>query len=1148
MREEALLAATNQPRALVSRSAEMRQIRDAIYQTNSDCHIVLIAGPGGLGKTRMIEEVLQRLGHGPMRKTHGDPTDDWRITYGNTAVACNMLDFSDIRLQSRDFFLETIGNSQTWNGVVAFSRHEMARARQRRLMDAGAAYSLVQKATEAAEIDFRRDYHRAANMYRLVLPLDTTEQLSIISSDWLLERNLLQPKEIAFSTQQWLVDQIENSRFPNTTLLIAGRAEEGELYFSMLNEAVEKAQKPTKLTVLNLEPFTESETRSFFVTLRDDWQKRPQNSLAQDVADTLDVLIDDEEQLRLLHLYSGGQPIRLSLYTDILIEGRTIPEPLQDSLLQAYDRVGSTGQLNEQSKVGESAEMLTARQEIEGEFVRLLFSQPGLRSQILQALVRATRGLKAEQLHFVLDSKPGDEPETWQPVPARLAEIEDELVAMQAMSLIKQKSGGRIGLQDEVYRIYAEHMNSSVANRQAEIAARQQLYSRLRDWANSNRQQVQAQRTAYIRHDLSRIHQERPSTILNSHMPKPTAEEEQRRNLLLSELQDLDLEYLHYNLLLNPDTHFNDTYFSLANKQNRALNVASGAVVQSEVWRLLQDKYAFAFVEMAPRDSVIARGESPAIVLHRAAQQDDAATWILRFWMTKQYQRAVDFADSVETAVSNLTNEHEKASWQHTFARGQRNCWREFAKIYLGEAIPESVARLQSTVKELTQLAEADIHTEVSVGAKASVGAKYPIGEKGFVGHPAFPRLIFTIANCYTVLGDGLNILGEHRDAVGAYGAALKYLRQLPATDQRATTLNNLSRTLVEMGKKRAIRVCRDGLQLRMNSGELLPIAGSYNTLAQIMNELHRPPEALRASATAFAIAAEIGDSRATGLSMMHIAEGLRRLVRQEPSLPETEVDEIYQTAEQAVGQAQEIFMASNARHEVVRVIEINIETGCLYRDWLGRTEKTAVPEIWQQRLGRAVYFLEAAAKEAKRLGLRRFELDALVNLTWTHYIAGDPDNLAQKMAETEALFPAGVRLLPDESPLATEGQPYFYYQQMSKLYSLHGRLAFDNYLAAPDRTSRSAQHDLDRAAEAYVLTLGYAQIFSPRSVGMTAVYDTLYDILKQLDATQLTNFYRYEQQQRHRYRLDEITSQLDNLGGLQDFLLDCFGDYYAEL
>ena len=80
------------------------------------------------------------------------------------------------------------------------------------------------------------------------------------------------------------------------------------------------------------------------------------------------------------------------------------------------------------------------------------------------------------------------------------------------------------------------------------------------------------------------------------------------------------------------------------------------------------------------------------------------------------------------------------------------------------------------------------------------------------------------------------------------------------------------------------------------------------------------------------------------------------------------------------------------------------------------------------------------------------------------------------------------------------------------------------------------------------MLTLGYAQLFSPRSVGITAVYDTLYDYLKQLDATQLTHFYRYEQQQRTRYHLEAIKAQLENLGDLQDFLLACFGDYYAEI
>jgi hypothetical protein len=281
---------------------------------------------------------------------------------------------------------------------------------------------------------------------------------------------------------------------------------------------------------------------------------------------------------------------------------------------------------------------------------------------------------------------------------------------------------------------------------------------------------------------------------------------------------------------------------------------------------------------------------------------------------------------------------------------------------------------------------------------------------------------------------------------------------------------------------------------------------------------------------------------------MMHIAEGLRRLVREDQTLSDTDVDEIYRTAEQAIGQAQEIFMASNARNEAIRMIEINIETGCLYRDWLTRTAETAVPDIWQQRLGRAKYFLDSAVKGAQQLGLIRFELDALVNLAWTYYVAGDENHLAQSLETADTLFPPDVHLRPGEQPPSTQDKPHFFFQHLSKLHSLHGRIAFDSYFAGAASTSRAAQHYLDRAAEAYVLALGYAQLFSPRSVGITAVYDTLYNYLKQLDATQLTNFYRYEQQQRTRYRLEAIKAQLENLGDLQDFLLDCFGDYYAEI
>jgi predicted ATPase len=54
----------------------MARIRQAITDPGNSCRVVTIEGEGGLGKTRVLEEVLRRLGQPDIRKTYGDPLPD----------------------------------------------------------------------------------------------------------------------------------------------------------------------------------------------------------------------------------------------------------------------------------------------------------------------------------------------------------------------------------------------------------------------------------------------------------------------------------------------------------------------------------------------------------------------------------------------------------------------------------------------------------------------------------------------------------------------------------------------------------------------------------------------------------------------------------------------------------------------------------------------------------------------------------------------------------------------------------------------------------------------------------------------------------------------------------------------------------------
>ena len=69
--------------------------------------------------------------------------------------------------------------------------------------------------------------------------------------------------------------------------------------------------------------------------------------------------------------YTGGQPVRLALYSDMLIEGGVPPQPLQDTWAEAQARVGihlAGGEVDEDTLTPEQTQKLAVtRKVIEGD-------------------------------------------------------------------------------------------------------------------------------------------------------------------------------------------------------------------------------------------------------------------------------------------------------------------------------------------------------------------------------------------------------------------------------------------------------------------------------------------------------------------------------------------------------------------------------------------------------------------------------------------------------------------------------------------------------------------------------------------------------------------------------------------------------------
>ena len=227
---------------------------------------------------------------------------------------------------------------------------------------------------------------------------------------------------------------------------------------------------------------------------------------------------------------------------------------------------------------------------------------------------------------------------------------------------------------------------------------------------------------------------------------------------------------------------------------------------------------------------------------------------------------------------------------------------------------------------------------------------------------------------------------------------------------------------------------------------------------------------------------------------------------------------------------------------------------GCLLRDRI--REEVRKNQTNKRYYNDALDYLIKASRRAKELDLVRLELDAKINIAWTHYAMKDFD-----LAETEL---ADIRPRSGESWEIKEGgaPPEFLrdsaydYAQLSKIHGLKARIAMDKFRACanklednnPDRDHRHqvvhkdqiAQSHLRTAAEAYVIGLAYSQLFSVRSNALSLLYDSLYDYLKNFNQTELQDFANYTMMARRRYNTDRVQSE--NLGNVERFLMQSFG------
>lgn len=1130
--------AAQQTSRMINRQDKLDQLKLAVCRPGADTRVVIIEAAGGLGKTRLLYESLWRAGNPNIFPLRGAPPPDEAWNCG--VIALDPLDFTEIRLHAVEDFRERLRDAANWHEGTVFPNYDAARIAYRRRRKDHVDYEAIKAATAAANKTFFEDYRELAKTYRLVWGLDTAEQLNYAGAPWL--RELLTAEDLGFSTRDQLLSLLEMGQLPNTTILLAGRPSAGD-YFAELKNRATKGNFTVE--TINLDVFELKDTRTYLEQLAKDYEAfTGQPDYDPDIAEALNAVAEAEDRVEVLHRYTGGRPVLLALFTDVLAEGKEEPEALQDTPEEAKKRI-------------KKQSLETIQFEIEKGFIKLIFAKTGdIRSQILTALARARRGLDVSRLHYILGSKPGEAFETWRGDPGLKEEIEQALAennphSLRHLSFVKRGFGGRLILQDELYRIYDRRMAGDTTDCEDETRARTNLYNQLLEFAITETEQLKQERERNRKEDEDSLYWESPGRALSRTFRYLGPEEESRRSELEEQIFEAELESLHYKLRLDPDAGINDSYLDLAEQLQRAGDVTYDVLTQVEMWRFIQydqkEEYWRAFVDLDP-------DRWPS--LERLVAADEPTRWIKRFFFRAQYRRGVEFAGQVEKAIEGLPEQFQ-ATLKHPFFHSELACWRAFCHTYLSQGVRNQIDTLRQVAAEVIQLLAAESLKDSQLGLKATI---------------AQSRLRRIIGYVYNVLGYSLTTLGHYREASQAYTESLRYLHDIAFMTVQAVVRNNLSRALSELGFiTRATRICRDALALRQELGYENPIAASHSTLALIYNNGLQPENAWVEAAKAVAYFRKLEDERRLGLAMHHLAEALRRLATS-PKEKADSPEQLFETAGEAISEAVRLF---DNQQEKMRRIEVGIEQGCLFRDQMYylKQQPEAEQNEWmakqiQRYRERAINTLKRALALAQELDYPRHQLDAQVDLLWTYYYAGEVKTAEESFQACLALALKLVNndptcLLNEKSdpPDPNKTEPYIY-MLLGKAWTIKGRLCLDQFIRrqaeikndVQDKQARRAsihsdpvaQEGLREAARAFVLALGYNELYTVRSPYVPVVFDMLYDYLRKFNRTELTDFFNYQQHARELYRVAKI-QPLDPTD-TQIFLEQSFGDYLKPL
>lgn len=199
---------------------------------------------------------------------------------------------------------------------------------------------------------------------------------------------------------------------------------------------------------------------------------------------------------------------------------------------------------------------------------------------------------------------------------------------------------------------------------------------------------------------------------------------------------------------------------------------------------------------------------------------------------------------------------------------------------------------------------------------------------------------------------------------------------------------------------------------------------------------------------------------------------------------------------------------------------EAYIELGCVYREWIRQLSKEDSSR--QEKIDHSRIAYEKAVKAAREAGYEYRAIDALVNLAWLYYYAGDFSE-ARDILEKRVRNQIGDEYLYTmEHGAKSKTSIPWHWVQLGKANVVLGMMFFDEYRRAHVKDPQLAEQKLRQAAHNWTLSMAYDSLYGNNFRDANKGREDIYNQLKKLNIQEMKWVKESMEQTYKKYHISE--------------------------